>query len=135
MSCLSIWNHYKNNLLFMILVMFWNIKRIYISFLAYKTLRAIVPLFFSSFFQSSWKIFSFPIIFIYKRLNLWYGKTRVTSMSYESWVTSYELRVKSLKTRVEIQMCKFKSTSYEFKLTTMSSNPRVQESFNQWKRK
>ena len=43
---------------------------------------------------------------------MWYGKTRVTS---------YELRVESLK--VEL---KFKSAS---------SNPRVEESFNQWKLK
>ena len=57
------------------------------------------------------------------------------SMSYESRGMSYELGVKSLKPRVEIQTCKFKSTSYEFKLTVVSSNPRVQESFNQWKHK
>ena len=33
--------------------MFWNVSRVYFSFLAYKTLWAIVTLFFSNFFQSS----------------------------------------------------------------------------------
>ena len=39
-------------------------------------------------------------------LELWYGKTRVTS---------YDLRVESLKAWVKIQKCAFKFTSYEFK--------------------
>ena len=40
--------------------------------------------------------------------------------------TSYELQLESLKKWVEIQKCKFESTSYEFK--SMSSNSRVASS-------
>ena len=41
-------------------------------------------------------------------------------------MVKHELRVESLKVRVEIQKCEFKSsTSYEFKSTLTSSNPRV----------
>ena len=60
----------------MIGIMFWNINRIYFSFLVCKTLRAIVTSFLLSFFQSSffwWKIYSFPYIFIYKRFNFCYS--------------------------------------------------------------
>ena len=73
----SVWNHQKNNLFFTIWVMFWNIGRIsFFSFLAYKTLRAVVTL-FSQFFCSIiffwWKIYSFPFIFIFKRFNFCYS--------------------------------------------------------------
>ena len=54
MPSLSIWNHWKNNLFFMIWVIFWNISGIDLfSFLAFKILRAIVTLFFANFFQST----------------------------------------------------------------------------------
>ena len=50
MPSLSIWNHWKNNLFFMIWVIFWNISGIDLfSFLAFKILRAIVTLFLQIF--------------------------------------------------------------------------------------
>ena len=62
----------------------------------------------------------------------WYGKTRVTSLRvaiYELRVASLKAQVQSLKARVKIQKCEFKSSR------VTSSNPRVQESLNQWKLK
>ena len=49
MPSFSVLNHYNNNLLFTLWIMFWNISRIYI----YIFLRAIVTLFFIKFFQLS----------------------------------------------------------------------------------
>ena len=46
---------------------------------------------------------------------MWYGKTRVTS--YDLRVESLKAQDDSLKGRVKIQKCEFKPTSYEFKST------------------
>ena len=43
-------------------------------------------------------------------------------------MVKHELRVKSLKARVEIQKCKFESTSYGSNPRVTSSNPRVTSS-------
>ena len=61
----------------------------------------------------------------------WYGKKRVASDNL--WIASYELPVESLKALVEIKKWEFKSTSSNLQAT--SSNPRVLESFSQWKLK
>ena len=45
----SIWNYKKNNLFSRIWILFWNIGKIYFSFLACKALTAVVRLFFSNF--------------------------------------------------------------------------------------
>ena len=62
-------------------------------------------------------------------LRRWCGETRVTS---------YYLRVESLKAQIEIQKCNFKSTIWNSRvisstLWVMSSNPRV-TSLNPWVR-
>ena len=74
----------------MIWVMFWNISTIFtFSFLAYKTLRANITLFFSILLQSFffwWKIYSFALIFICKRFYFCYS-FRTFSWS-SSWLNA-----------------------------------------------
>ena len=55
---------------------------IFFSFLAYKTLRAIVSLFFLMFFGIIfllWKIYSFPFVFLYKRFKFWCSGSFISS--------------------------------------------------------
>ena len=61
----------------------------------------------------------------------WYGKKCIAS--YNLRVASSELPVESLKALVEIKKWEFKSMSSNLRAT--SSNPRVLESFSQWKLK
>ena len=71
-----IWSYWQNNLFSTISLMFSNISRTYFSFLTYKTLRKLVALFFSNFFQLSffgWVFHSILVIFIYKGFNFSYS--------------------------------------------------------------
>ena len=80
MPFVSIWNHWKNNLFFTILIMFWNITRIF--FLAHKKLGAIVTLFFPDFLQSSFcdgkfipfqlYLFIKGLLFVILRRSFWF---------------------------------------------------------------
>ena len=91
MPSFSIWNHEKNNLFFTIWIQSWTMSRIPFLFLS-KTLWAFFTLFFSIlffFFFSIiffwWKIYSFPVIFIYRRFNFCYSSRIFSSFFMIYW--------------------------------------------------
>ena len=68
----SVWNHWKNNLFFTILVMFWIINKIYFSFLVYKSNSEIIFLNFFPIIFFWWVIYYFSLVFTYKRFLLFF---------------------------------------------------------------
>ena len=67
----SIWTHFKNNLLFTIWVMFWNISRLFVFFFSIRNIKNNCYIIFLKYFRVIffwWKIYSFPVIFTYKKI-------------------------------------------------------------------
>ena len=74
----------------------WNVDRIYIHFLTFNTIRAIVELFSSNFFNSFFFFFFFfwcvihffPVIFISNRLNFWQSLRFFAISSWFNWTVA-----------------------------------------------
>ena len=61
---------------FTISVIFWSISRIYFLFFSMQNIESKIRLFLSNLFQVIffwWKIYSFPVMFIYKSFNFSYS--------------------------------------------------------------
>ena len=76
MPFLSIWNHCNNNFFFTFWVIFWNIGSIYFFFFSIQNIKSNCYFIFLNFFSNQlfwWKLYSFSVIFTYKRFNFSYS--------------------------------------------------------------
>ena len=98
-SCFTPFGIFKNNLLFTIWVMFWNIDRIYFIFFCMQTLRTIVSFLFFSFFPMvffSWKFIPYQFYsFIKGLIFVILGGSFLISSWFNATVTSYSKHLSS----------------------------------------
>ena len=70
---LFVWNHSYHFLVFTIRINFWDISWIYFFFFNIQNIKNNCRIFLKGFpiIHFWWIIYSFPVIFIYKRFNIW----------------------------------------------------------------
>ena len=89
----SVWNHLQNNLFFKIWVMFWNINRIYFFIFSIKNIKSNCYIIFFIFFPIIffwWNIYSFLVLFIYKRFDFCYS-LQMFSYFFIIWRNCYNI--------------------------------------------
>ena len=91
MPFFSIWDHSENSWFFANWVMLWNINRIYFFFFNIQNIKRNCYMIFLKFFPIIfflWKIYSFSLIFIYKRFNFRYS-LQIFFYFFEIWRNCY----------------------------------------------